>query len=912
MKWTSAIVTLAMCGVAVVSSAPSARAQAVQTSTLTGTVKDSSGAVLPGATVNVASPSQVGGIQTSVTDDQGVYRFPALHPGVYDLEATLSGFKTVKRSDITLPLGTTTTIDVSLSVASVSETVQVTGEAPVVDIKSSASNTQLSDAVLQNLPTGRFQPDVINLTPGVASSVAYGGTQSSNALLMDGVDVSDPEGGTPWSFFNYNWVEQIQVVALGANAEYGGFTGVAANSIVRSGSNNLHGLLEYLTERKNWIASNTTALPTSLQSTFTPREINSYWDTTGQIGFPIMKDKLFMFSGVQYFNRADRPAGYTGDFTTEKDPRTIHKLTWAVSPSVRAEGFLEYDRYNIHGRGADATHPTTDTTSIELSPEWNWNGQITWTIDAKTMLNVRNGGYTGFFPIEPTPPASRSGPYPHVDNLTGLHTANIASYGQFDRNRNVTAATLTRYADHFAGKSHEFKFGAEFERSKIRNESGYPGGRYYQDYDGPYQVYLWNGYVTNATAKRTSLYAQDTWTLTDRLTANLGLRLDVNRGSVPSGTVLKTHGLAPRAGLAFDVTGDHKTVLRGNFGRYYDALFGGQFEFMDLTQQGVFIVADVLGPGQFHELTRRTPATNVGIDPNIRQSFTDQFLGGIERQLFPDFSLTAQYINRRFRDFMGFIDTGSIYAPVQKVDPGVDGRAGTADDGPLMTVYNLTNPGKEFKQFTNPANAFRNYNAFQLIGTKRYSQNWQASVSYTWSRAEGTVNNISGINSAGTATNFQSLGTTGEFANPNHFINAEGPATFDYTNQVKLDGTYRVPAFGGFNVSAVYRYTTGLAWGRTATIRGLDQGNETVRIEPRGTRRTDPINNLDFRAEKTFPIGTGERRIGIYLDVFNINNQGVIDNGQRTGVIEGSGSTFGNPNVWISPRLARLGFRYTF
>ena len=136
-----------------------------------------------------------------------------------------------------LTLGTTTTIDVTLSVASVSETVQVVGETPIVDIKSSASNTQLTDAMLQNLPTGRFQPDIINLTPGVTANVAFGGAQSSNALLMDGVDVSDPEGGTPWSFFNYNWVEQIQVVSLGANAEYGEFTGVAANSIIRSGSN---------------------------------------------------------------------------------------------------------------------------------------------------------------------------------------------------------------------------------------------------------------------------------------------------------------------------------------------------------------------------------------------------------------------------------------------------------------------------------------------------------------------------------------------------------------------------------------------------------------------------------------------------------------------------------------------------
>jgi len=278
----------------------------------------------------------------------------------------------------------------------------------------------------------------------------------------------------------------------------------------------------------------------------------------------------------------------------------------------------------------------------------------------------------------------------------------------------------------------------------------------------------------------------------------------------------------------------------------------------------------------------------------------------------PNFSATLQAVRRHFRDFMAFIDTGTIYAPVQKQDPGRDGRVGTADDGPVITVFNNTNPGHEFLLFTNPANAVRNYSAFQLIGTKRYSRNWQASLSYTWSKTDGNVNNIGGTNSAGTATTFQNLGQTGEFADPNHTINSEGPATFDYTNQVKLDGTYRVPVFGGFNISGVYRYTTGLAFGRTATIRGLNQGSETVRVEPRGTYRTDPINQIDFRAEKTFPVGSSAHQVGIYLDIFNMNNQGVIDQTFRTGVIESSGSTFLNPNRWVTPSTARLGFRLTF
>ena len=341
MKWKSAIATLALLGAVLVANAPPLLAQAVQTSTLSGTIKDGSGAVLPGVTVNVSSPSQVGGVQTSVTDSQGVYRFPALHPGVYELEATLSGFKTVKRGDITLPLGTTTTIDVALSVASVSETVQVVGETPVVDIKSSASNTQLTDAVLQNLPTGRFQPDIINLTPGVTTNVAYGGVAELERAA-DGRRRRQRSGGR----------HALVVLQLQLGRADPGRRARRQRRVRRVHrrrrqqhhplrQQQVHGLVEYLTERKNWVGDNTTSLSAALQKTFTPREINSYWDTTGQVGFPIVKDKLFLFSGVQYFNRADRPAGYTGDFTTEKDPRTITKLTWAVSPNVRAEGFVE-------------------------------------------------------------------------------------------------------------------------------------------------------------------------------------------------------------------------------------------------------------------------------------------------------------------------------------------------------------------------------------------------------------------------------------------------------------------------------------------------------------------------------------------------------------------------------------------
>jgi hypothetical protein len=884
-------------------------AQAQTTSTLTGTITDSTGAVVPGATVSISSPSLIGGTHSTVSDSQGIYRFPSLQPGVYELTAELQGFRAVKRTDIRLQLGSTITMDVALPQLTATETIVVSGRASMVDVKSSASNTQIDNEMLQNLPTGRFQPDVVNLAPGITNSVAYGGTASSNALLVDGVDVSDPDGGSPWAFFNYNWIQEVQVVGLGANAEYGEFTGVAANSIVRSGSNRFSGLFEYLTERNSWLSNNTGSLPADLREDFKPREIDTWFDTTAQVGGPIMKDKLWFFTGIQYAKFLDRPAGFNGPFTSEKDPRYIGKVNWAASPNVKVEGFYEWDKFDITGRGAGPDRPQ-ETTVLEPAPESNWNGRVTWTIDSKTLLDVRNGGYVGYFPIEPTPPQTRSSPYPRFDESFN-YSVNAPYYGRFDRKRNVTAATLTRYADKFVGKSHEFKFGFEFERSKIINEGGYPGGRLYYDYGGaPYLVYLWDGYVQNATNKRASLYAQDTWTVNDRLTINPGIRFNFNRGSVAGkGTVLKTNPISPRIGAAWDVTGDHRNVVRLHYGRYHDALLGGTYYFMDTSQQHPKYTALVLGTNDFEIIDTIDVANNVGIDPDVKPSYVDQYVAGIERELIPDLSVQVQYIRRNYENFMAFTDTGATYDPVQRRDPGPDGELDTEDDGELITVFNKS--GDTFYLMTNPDNATRTYNGFQIIVRKRFSHNWQTATSYTWSRTRGTVNNNFGSN-APASSSTSDTGQSGVFANPNRAILSDGPAVFDYTHHFKAEGTYRIPYWGGFNISGIYRYITGAAWGRRAGIRDLDQGSETVRIEPRGTHRVDALNNFDFRVEKTFVFGQQSRTAGVFVDIFNVNNQGIPNSEFSRPIADTSGSTFGEPLGWIDPRLVRLGVRFTF
>ena len=198
---------------------------------------------------------------------------------------------------------------------------------------------------------------------------------------------------------------------------------------------------------------------------------------------------------------------------------------------------------------------------------------------------------------------------------------------------------------------------------------------------------------------------------------------------------------------------------------------------------------------------------------------------------------------------------------------------------------------------------FAGYDAVQLIGEKHVSRNWQLLAAYTWSRTRGTVNTANGENRATGGD----TGRGGVFFNPNRFLNAEGRSNPDIPHQMNIQGTYRVPAWGGVNVSGSYRYLSGNAWGRTTTITGLAQGNQIVRVEPRGTRRIEASSTLDVRLEKTVPLGGSGRTAGMYFDIFNVMNQGVA-----LGVQEISGTMFGQPNGWTVPRRVQVAARFKF
>ena len=221
---------------------------------------DSSGAVLPGVTVTAASEAVLGGSRTAVTDENGVYRFPALPPGTYSVKVELSGFRTghatTHASSSARPLRSTPSSNQAASPR------RSKSSAPRrwSTSSSSAAQKNLTEEILEFIPySSRFGPDAIMLAPGVNPNnlTAYGsGGESSNAYMIDGVDTSDPDGARSGCSRTTTGSRKCRSSASGAPAEYGGFTGVASNSLIRSGSNRFSGLFETLYQNEGMIGDN--------------------------------------------------------------------------------------------------------------------------------------------------------------------------------------------------------------------------------------------------------------------------------------------------------------------------------------------------------------------------------------------------------------------------------------------------------------------------------------------------------------------------------------------------------------------------------------------------------------------------------------------------------------------------------
>ncbi|HJR58981.1 MAG TPA: TonB-dependent receptor [Vicinamibacterales bacterium] len=892
-----------------------ALAQIGQTATLTGTVTDATGAILPGATVTVTGESLMGGSRSVTTDANGSYRFPALPPGRYKVTAELPSFKKWEQDGVRLELGQTIALDPKLEVGGITDLVTVTGESPQVDVRSSAAQKNLTTDVMENIPfTSRFGPGAMLLSPGVNpnnySSYGSGGS-SSNAYMIDGVDVSDPEGGTIWVFANHNWIQEVQVIGLGANAEYGGFTGVASNSLFRSGSNLFKGLFETLYENDGLTDKNVTDEILEQNEDLTPGKTHFVTDSTFQIGGPIIRDKAWFFTSFQYYRPKTAPAGYpptpppgyavTGigpEAREEKSPRFLFKPTIKLSDSDQLTGFFETDSYTVDGRGISA-RVATEAGVHQDSPEVAWNGNYTKVLSSSSVFDVKYSGFWGYYYLSPYNGDDTPGWF---DTGEDFFAVNSYYFYNADRMRHQANASVTKFASGFAGE-HNLKFGAEFERSYIKSELGYPGGMLvYASYGVPYYASLWDGYLKDSINTRWSAFAQDSWTVGSRLTINPGVRFDRYTGFLKhlDDQVFATTVISPRIGFAWDATGDSRTVVRGHYGWYADGAKSSYYDLLD-PQRASFFGAELDANANIvgEPYLTAPGGTSHSMDDDIKHPRLKQAIVGIERDLWKGVSLGVTGI---WRDNDRFIDdviqtSLSDYETFTLADPGPDGVAGTGDEtGSTITVYDqVTDPADNRFVITNPDSAFRRYRGVEFSATKRMSNRWQMQASWVISKITGNYNNTG------------SFGNTSEYDSPN--TNPElqplrdGRLTNDNTHIAKLLGSYRAP--WDVLVSAAYFYTSGQTFSRLVRTPGLGQGRLDMFIEERGSQRFDDQPRLDMKIEKQFRIG--DRRLGFTFEGFNLLNDSAITN--RT---VRSGSAYFTPLGLVQARRLRVGAVYRF
>ena len=355
--------------------------------------------VLPGVTVTLRGRA-VPGAPTSITNESGVFRFPNLPPGTYDITVELAGFATSTQTGIPVALGGTADIPVQMKVSTQQETITVTAEAPVVDSASSQVATNYSREWVENAPVRRFTFfDLINAAPGVSPatstssrSQSFGSATNENMYLLDGTDFTAPLTGAAWPWPNTDAIEEVQVLSLGAPADYGNLAGAVFNVVTRQGSNQFHGDLNFYYQNQSLTGRNTT----DDQDGGLPYNRTQFRDSTVQLGGPVMKDKFWFFGSFQYQKDSDSQPGTDPDFPAASSAkRYFWKLNYQINQNNRLQAQMHDDFYRIPQRATanDSPESVSVETGHNPSPGFLWSSVLTPT----TVLEAR---YSGFYGVD--------------------------------------------------------------------------------------------------------------------------------------------------------------------------------------------------------------------------------------------------------------------------------------------------------------------------------------------------------------------------------------------------------------------------------------------------------------------------------------------------------------------------------
>ncbi len=730
-----------------------ALAQGVQTGTLTGVVTSADGMAITDAQVSVAS-SALQGERAVATDVNGVYLVPSLPPGTYTITISKSGLSPVELKAL-VPLGSVASADATLSVAPIFESVVVGAVTPpAVTVSQTSANITASEVNV--LPMGRTPFLIAELMPGLTTNTPSpnqltisGGFAFDNVFLVDGVDVNDNLIGSANDLYIEDAIGEVQVLTSGITAEYGRFSGGVVNIITKSGGNQFAGSYRTTFTRPSWtketpfeIANHIERGQPTATNPFIKNKLSHFSELTA--GGPLVKDRVWFFGAGRFENSSTSgtmPATAVAYTKTNDSKRYEGKFTGTVRPSHTLQGSFIDNR--VHRANEPVLSFSIDRAAL-ISPSTpnrlsvvNYNGALSSRLLLSAQYSQKHFATEGVGGTSTNIVDS-----PFLTRTGTQYQYNAAYFDASDpeqrNNRQLTASASYFISDRRLG-SHELKGGIEnFVDTRVganaQSSTGYvflsnfkvdAAGAPILDGDGhPIPLFVpgfsrvqrWiphRGAEFNLNT--TSVYVQDRWIASQKLTLNLGMRFEQVSSEATGGvSSVSTSRLVPRLGASYDVKGDGKTVLHTTFsqysGKYSSVMFSrntnvGNSDRYTTVYNGPAGEGRSFGPG--FDVTNYSgvegptfPALNVRFADDISSPLTTEYTFGAARTFGARSYAKVVFVDRKTSNVIeDFIIRANGTTPI-----AVDGvTLGQADN----IVYDNSDEPK------------REYRAVQLMGQHR-------------------------------------------------------------------------------------------------------------------------------------------------------------------------------------------------
>jgi hypothetical protein len=926
----------------------------VETGAIFARVMAEDGTPLPGVLLHVEAV-RGGFTQEGTTGPTGAVRFASIPVGVYNVTSTLQGFTSVRHEDLRIGIGQTVSLDVVFRPA-VAEAVTVVAEAPIVDTKKTGEVTNFSQEFLDRVPTGRDPWVIMEQTAGIDGDrqnvggsesgqgtlvFARAGTLNNNLWVLDGLNIGDPaaSGASPL-YYDFDSFEEIQVLTAGNDPSIP-TGGIVINMITKRPGNFYAGTASvyYDSDGTQW--ENDAKLE---ERGGTGDRIDQIADYGIEAGGPVVKDRIF---GWFAYRKNDIRQFLLGN----PSARTVLE-------DVNTKGIFQLNEKNESTVGYTFGSNTKDNRIFlapdQQAPETAWDETFpAWLLRFEHRFTPNDKFFTSFkyghirMPFELFTKAGRD-PQTIVRLNNDFYWENNSYDFAQIQDGNVVNIDANYFQDDWAGGDHEFKFGFEYKHFAWTSFSNYGGDVALYDVTGSRGGDAGSGtaklkldYHPDVTIARTSFYVNDAFRK-GRVTLNLGFRFDHQR-STNNPSVAPANRLAPdilpavefagndpgsnwntvspRLGASIDITGDGKTVLRGNFARYYDQLsgrvpfainplgnpFGAYVAYADLNGDAVVtrneLMPEVLLQG-FGGALPFNPQAAIdrflsarAIQEDLRAPSSHEFLLGIEREVAPQLAISATYVYRRYKDFLGsFVDGVSpqdftVPIPVQ-TESGFD-----------VTVWDTPFVPADRKTEINVDDRFRVYHGLDIIATKPLRDNWLLSGSFNWQNQKEYFDSEAAFQDP---TNIPFIDE--RWFAPRSRGSGRGEIFPGSRFSFKLSGLYQLPhemSVGGYfkvidgNVSPFEL--------RQPTNFNSVSGSNLYFVQDFDAFRLDTLVVLDLRFEKIFDLGRAGKLSGM-VDMFNVfNNDYTLGINRRA-----DSRDFGQINWILSPRVLRFGLKYKF